>query len=394
MCEFALAAAAALADIGEAKPFVNARRFKRAKFGLRTGSTAVSQSDMPSSRAADVIGDGDTEGNAPDGTVPQRSGWLCVRDWPAAVSIQVFPLVLGLAGLSLAWSKAHQVIGVPLAVGDAILILSAVAFAVLIGLYAVKFVYCRGVVLSEFNHPVTMNFFPTISVALLLFSVGTTQRQMELAEGLFAVGAALHLILTLVIVNRWISREFEIIAFNPSWFFPAVGNIIAPIAGAKLGFVEVSWFFYSVGMTFWVVLFTVILYRIVFHAPLNTTLVPTLFMFIPPPAFGFMAYCALNGGIVDPVCKVLYYLSLFMTLLMLTRAGHFLKVPFAMTCWAYTFPLAAIATASLEYLRVTGLGMAFDLISCILLGTVTVVVAAVSLRTLQAAFAGQITASR
>lgn len=68
-----------------------------------------------------------------------------------------------------------------------------------------------------------------------------------------------------------------------SWI---VGSIIIPIAGVKHGFVELSWFFFSVGLIFWLILLVIVLYRMFFHAPIAEKLMPTLFILFAPPAIG------------------------------------------------------------------------------------------------------------
>ncbi|MEM0513912.1 hypothetical protein WCN91_00405 [Pseudoalteromonas sp. YIC-827] len=51
-------------------------------------------------------------------------------------------------------------------------------------------------------------------------------------------------------MNNLSINHYRLEHANPSWFIPVVGNIIAPITGAKLGYIEVSWFFFSVGIVF------------------------------------------------------------------------------------------------------------------------------------------------
>ncbi|MEZ5660320.1 MAG: hypothetical protein R3E83_17830 [Burkholderiaceae bacterium] len=127
----------------------------------------------------------------------------------------------------------------------------------------------------------------------------------------------------------------------------------APIAGVPLGQIEISWFFFSIGMLFWLVLMTIVFYRVLFHAPIDQRLMPTLFILIAPPAVGFLAYVRLVGEL-DAFGRVLYYSGLFLTLLMLTQAARFIRLGFFLSSWAYSFPLAAITTGSLSMIELTG----------------------------------------
>jgi len=62
-----------------------------------------------------------------------------------------------------------------------------------------------------------------------------------------------------------------------------------------LGFVELSWFFFSVGLIMWAVMFTIIMNRIIFHNPLPQKLMPTLFILIAPPAVALISLTILNN---------------------------------------------------------------------------------------------------
>ena len=80
---------------------------------------------------------------------------------------------------------------------------------------------------------------------------------------------------------------------------------------------------------------------------------PTLFILIAPPAVGFIAYLALTGE-VDRFARVLYYTALFLTLLLLTQVRQFARLPFFLSWWAYSFPLAAMTIATMLFYARSG----------------------------------------
>ena|GEM_PF-3316996 len=71
--------------------------------------------------------------------------------------------------------------------------------------------------------------------------------------------------------------------------------MLVPVAGVPLGYTDISWFFFSIGILFWGMLLTIIFYRVLFDNPLEERLMPTLFILIAPPAVGFIAYTRLTG---------------------------------------------------------------------------------------------------
>ncbi len=193
----------------------------------------------------------------------------------------------------------------------------------------------------------------------------------------------MHLIFTLFVINSWMHHEhFKVNHINPAWFIPAVGNVLVPIAGVPLGFIDVSWFFFSVGIMFWVILMTIFFNRILFHDPLDKHLLPTLFIMIAPPAVSFIAYMRLNGAI-DNFAIVLYFMALFLTLLLLSQAKRFIRLPFFLSWWAYSFPLAAITIASFVVFEQTNKS-AYLWIATGLLILLTVIVSLLVYRTFKA----------
>lgn len=268
--------------------------------------------------------------------------------WLAHVPVPLFAVVMGVCGLGLAWRKAHAVLHVPKEFSNAALVFAASVFVAIALLYALKAARHPGAVAEEFHHPIRANFFPAISISILLLAKAALSLDGPWALVLWASGAAIHLGFTLILIQRWIVANHDIRHSNPAWFIPVVGNILVPLAGVPLGFVEISWFFFAVGFGFWVVLFTIVFYRIVFHDQLAAKFMPTLFILIAPPSIGFISYVGLIDGI-DPFARILYYFGLFLGLLVLTMARQFLRVPFAVSWWAYTFPLDALTIATLEY---------------------------------------------
>jgi tellurite resistance protein len=124
-----------------------------------------------------------------------------------------------------------------------------------------------------------------------------------------------------------------------------VGNLLIPVAGVSFVHVELLWFFFSIGIIFWLVLMTIIMYRVFFHEPLVSKLMPTLFILIAPPSVGVISYFKLTQS-VDSFSRVLYYFAFFIALLLILNMRMFMSKKFYLSQWAFTFPLAAFSIAS------------------------------------------------
>ncbi len=261
--------------------------------------------------------------------------------------ISFFAMILGMAGFTIAFQRAESILELPFSISPILLIITLLIFVVFILLYLYKMIKFFPEVKEEFNNPVKLSFFPTTSISLLLFSILFLTDHSNISKIFCFIGTLAHFIFTLKIITTWIHHDkFNIKQMNPAWFIPAVGNLIIPIAGVSHFPMEISWFFYSIGVVFWLILMTIFFNRIIFHNPLPNKLLPTLFLLIAPPAIGFISYVKLNGAI-DPFSKILYYFALFMFILLLTQIKYFTKIKFYLSWWAYSFPIAAITIASL-----------------------------------------------
>jgi tellurite resistance protein len=261
--------------------------------------------------------------------------------------VSFFSTVMGMAGFSIAIAKAEQVYDLDPQVSLVLSMITLLLFIFLLAIYTVKLIKLRPAVIKELHHPIKISFFPTISISLILLSICMLHKNTEFANLLWLLGTNLHLGFTLFVMNTWINHDFfDIKHMNPAWFIPIVGNILVPIAGVPLGYLEVSWFFFSIGVVFWPVLLTIIYYRVIFHPALPEKLIPTFFILIAPPAVGFLSYLQLNGGL-DNFARILYFIALFFTLLVFSQMRQFTKLKFFLSWWAYSFPMAAISIATM-----------------------------------------------
>lgn len=303
--------------------------------------------------------------------------------------ISFFSLVMGMTGFSIAIQRAEEIFGLPIGTGLVLAWVAAGAFVLLAAAYTTKSLRFPQEVAKELNHPIKLSFFPTISISLILLSIAFRAEYPLFSFWLFALGAPLQLGFTLFVMSRWISHtHFEIHHSNPSWFIPVVGNILVPITAMSHGQSEIAWFFFSIGLVFWLVLLTIIINRVIFHNPLPGKLAPTFFILIAPPAVGFISYVKLTGGL-DAFARVLFYTALFTVLLLAALHEKFRSIKFFLSWWAYSFPTAAFAIASMLMYRQTGIAF-FGLLSQLVLVLLSGIMALLLVRTVSAMARGEI----
>jgi len=213
----------------------------------------------------------------------------------------------------------------------------------------------KHVVKMDFNHPVKMNFFGAISISLLLLAVPYYDINITISLVVWILGALFQVGLTLVILSKlfW-EHEFKLAQFNPTWFIPIVGNIVAPLAGVYHVEPIINWIFFSVGIVFSIVYLTIFVNRIIFQPTLPPPLTPTFFILLAPPAIGFVSYVKLTGH-VDVFAYIMYGVVFYLGLLFLYQAKRFFTIPFFISWWAFLFPSAAVTNATFYLYNETGI---------------------------------------
>lgn len=280
-----------------------------------------------------------------------------MRTFLAAPPVSAFAMVMGLSGLSLSWTKFAHATQLTYAqnLSQVFGLLAATVFLVLILGLLRKLLQSPEKLVEEWNHPVKSAFFGAISVGICLLAAVAYPYSEQVAQIVWVVGATFHLFAMLAVLNAWVHREnLQAAHACPVWFIPAVGNVVVPLAGVKLGYIEVSWMFYSVGLIFWIVLLSLVMYRLMFvQPPLPDRLKPTIAIFLAPPTVAFSSWIALtgltSGQALDPFGHILMGIAFFFTFFLITQFGRFAKLPFFMSWWAYSFPSAALTVATFNY---------------------------------------------
>ncbi len=307
----------------------------------------------------------------------------------AHVPVALFSAVMGISGLSLAWRRAAQVWGVPELVGQALFAVAGVVFVVLAATYALKWIRYPEAVQAEWRHPVQMSFVPTVTISLLLLATAGQDLIRPFAIGLWWIGALGHLALTVAVLSAWFGRaDITLGQVTPAWLIPIVGNVVTPLAVPGIGSIDLAWFAFSVGLIFWLALLPLLLQRVLLNeAPIPDKLLPTLAIFMAPPAVTMLSWQSLTGSLDDPAGRILHSAAVMFALLLLAQVTRLRTVPFAVPYWAYSFPLAALTAASIAMAAALN-SSAYDVLAIALLALTTLLVAVVGFLSLRAVARG------
>jgi tellurite resistance protein len=269
--------------------------------------------------------------------------------------VSLYAVILGLSGFAIASQKIEQLLINSLSISQYLVFFALLIFTITSVMYILKIIISLEEFKSDFRHPVRMNFFAAFSISLLLFSVAFLDLNLLAAKIFWVLGVILHLFITLRILTFWIQHnKLEIAHLSPVWFIPVVGNIIVPLSGTAIISPEISWFFFSIGLVFWIILFSILFNRILFHKPFPEKLLPTFYILLAPPAIGFISYVKLSGTFND-FARVLYYFALFIFILLAVMLKYIYKSKFFLSWWAYSFPVAAMTIATVLMYGQTGM---------------------------------------
>jgi len=156
----------------------------------------------------------------------------------------------------------------------------------------------------------------------------------------------------------------------------------------------VSWLFFFFFFICWLFLLPLVLHRLIFGAPLPEMLWPSMVILVAPPAILFVARAELTrveleGGLGD-IGRVLFAASLLFAAVLLPGLLRLARSPFSLAWWAYSFPLAALASVLLVHGEGAG-GRASTIAGAAVLAAVTLITGYVLVRTLIALMRGKLT---
>ena len=292
-----------------------------------------------------------------------------------------FSIVMGLAGLSLAWHRALPLMGDAAGtLATALAVLTGVVFVLLLVAAAARWQRYRQAWLEDLKHPIRHAFIAALPASLILVATAGTALlgpQSAAAPGLQAAwgaGAVLQWGVTVWVLARWWRPSalggFQWPGITPVLFIPVVGNVLVPLAGVPLGHADWAAAQFAVGLFFWPVLTVLLVVRIALHGLWPERLLPSAFIFLAPPAV--VGLSLLQLGAPQALAWGCWGVALFTLLWVAALLPRIKNMAFGLPHWAMSFPLAATAALSLR-LATPGTPMALFAMALLALASVVVV---------------------
>lgn len=297
-----------------------------------------------------------------------------------------FAIVMGLAGLSLAWHRAVPAMGPAAEATSAVLgALAALVFAVLAAAAALRAWFAADAWREDLRHPVRHAFVAALPISLILVATVAVAHGERggVVLALWWSGALAQFGVTVWVVARWwrgpVAGGLVWPGVTPALFIPIVGNVLVPLAGLPLGAAAWSAAQLGAGLLFWPVVTVLVIVRLAAHGSWPDRLLPAAFIFVAPPAV--LGLVALQFGLPSPVALALWGMALISLLWCGALVRRIAALPFGLPHWALSFPLAAFSALTLRLGEEVGPAMA--MLGVASLAVTSLVIAALALATLR-----------
>lgn len=260
-----------------------------------------------------------------------------------------FGMVLGIIGMGFAWRYASTIWPVSRVIGDGLVILAMVIWALLAVAFISRALRFPHSVLQEIRHPIASSFVSLFPATTMLVSIGFVPWLRSLSLVLFSLGVVLQLA-----YSAWQSAglwrgQHPGEATTPGLYLPTVANnFISAMACGALGFNDAGLVFLGAGIFSWLSLEPVILQRLRSDGELPTAMRTSLGIQLAPALVACSAWLSVNGGEADTFAKLLFGYGLLQLLFMLRLMPWYLRQPFNASFWSFSFGISALATTGLH----------------------------------------------
>jgi tellurite resistance protein len=314
-----------------------------------------------------------------------------LRPWLARLHPGLFAIPLGLLGLAGAWRRMAE-LQVPAANGlaDSLVLLGMACLVLLCLLWLPKLLLHWGQVKREFVHPVQGALLALLPVSMLLAVSqlapnDPTARPYWLTVSLLAL--LLQGLLAWQVVKQLSTGQMPEELVTPALYLPIVpGGLVGAMALKALGLPGFAMLLLGMGLGGWALLEMRILHRL-FDGPLPMALRPTLGIEMAPAAVAGLAASFLWPQLPAEFLLIGLGVACGPVVAVLTRWHWWTSTPFTFGFWSFSFPLAALASVTIEAVRRGGWPTEVAL-SAVLL--VSLIIVYLAVRTLHLLVRGQL----
>lgn len=301
-----------------------------------------------------------------------------------------FGMVLGIIGMGFAWRYASTIWPVTHRVGDGLVMLATLIWALLALAFLTRLLRFPHSVIAEIRHPVMSSFVSLFPATTMLLAIGFVPWYRPASLVLFGIGVSIQLAYAAwQSAGLWRGLHPEE-ATTPGLYLPTVANnFISAMACGALGFHDAGIVFLGAGIFSWLSLEPVILQRLRSAGELPVPQRTSLGIQLAPALVACNAWLSVNGGEADTLAKMLFGYGLLQLLFTLRLLPWYLTQPFNATFWSFSFGVSALASTGLHLGHSVGPGFFHTLALPLFLFT-NLIIALLMLQTLKLLWQGKL----
>ena len=290
----------------------------------------------------------------------------------------IFPPILGLLGLGIAWRRGQGAFGLPEAPVEGFIGAVTLLFLFALAAYGAKAAMRPRVISEDFRTLPGRAGLAALTMSLMMLAAVLVPYVPGVAAWLLAGGIVLHGLAALAALRLFLAGPPETRQVTPVMHLTFVGFIVAPLAAVPLGMTLVAtlvlWYCLAAAVVIWVAALGPLLAATA-PAPLR----PLQAIHLAPAALtGTAAHLLGHGGLGSAMALV----ACLLFVLLVLRARWLTEAGFSGFWSAFTFPLAAFA--GVLFLTAQSLGSeAVRTVAGLVLIAATMIIPPIALKVMQ-----------
>jgi tellurite resistance protein len=273
---------------------------------------------------------------------------VTLKDSLPVIPASFFGMVFGILGLGNCWRVATRIWALPSGVGEALMLIGSLVWAVLVMLFLAKWFVRGREARAEFEDPIQCCFVGLVPVSTMLVALAALPYYRSLAFALFSLGVSGTVLFAIYRTGQLWMGGRDPASTTPVLYLPsAAGCFVIAIVSGEFGYAEWAPLAFGAGLFAWVTIESVLIHRLYTVNALPPVLRPTLGIQLAPPSVGTVAYLSITSGNPDLAAYGFIGYGLLQAVILIRLLPWILIEPFAISYWAFTFGGTALPLACL-----------------------------------------------
>ena len=225
-------------------------------------------------------------------------------------------------------------------------ILCATIGIILLILIISKLILYPSKIREDFKNPIIASNSGTFSMSLMILSTYLLAFIPDIAYGVWILGVALHIMLIIYFIWRFIIHDFDILTVYPSYWIVFIGITMGAITAHAHGLDEIGFIFFLVGFGAMLITLPLVIYRYLRYPEIPDSNKPLICIFNAVLSILIVGYINSYNTISIEFLMTLYVFACIFYLFALYKFIEYRKLDFYPSFAAFTFPFVISGLAT------------------------------------------------